>query len=575
MRRKKIRQRPIPAQPHSLPSHLHPVLTRVYLSRGIRHPDELDRTLAALPPPWTLTGIDAMSARLTQALERGERILVVADYDADGATACALAVTGLHAMGARQVDFIVPDRFRLGYGLTPQLVKQILDHKPQVLVTVDNGIASLEGVAAAKTAGLDVLITDHHLPGERLPDADVIVDPNLPDDSFPSRALAGVGVMFYVLTALRTRLRAQDWFQRQGMAEPNLAELLDLVALGTVADVVPLDEVNRILVHQGLERMRAGRARPGVRALLEVAGRDPEGLVAADLGFALGPRLNAAGRLEDMSLGIRCLLSADLDEARSLARRLDTLNRERREIEARMQDDALEYLQSDKWDRGASSGVCLFDPTWHEGVIGILASRIKDRLGLPVIAFAQGEDGCLKGSARSIAGLHIRDLLSEIDAIRPGLIVRYGGHAMAAGLTLKSGDFDLFAELFAARVKAQLGESTPESVIHTDGPLQVADFSLRLATELRRGGPWGQGFPEPLFEGDFELLNARVVGERHLKMSLRPRGGPTLDGIVFGLDDPAKWLGCGALRMAYQLDINDFRGRRRLQLKAEYLEPIQ
>jgi single-stranded-DNA-specific exonuclease len=572
LKRKRLVARPLP-NTHSLPDHLHPVVRRVYLARGICSPQDLDYSLTRLPPPSLLHGIEAMTSRLVAALAGQKRILVVADYDADGATACALAVKGLRALGARRVDFVVPDRFHFGYGLTPALVEAILARQPEVLLTVDNGIANLTGVQAAKDAGLEVLITDHHLPGERLPSADAIVNPNLPGCAFPSKALAGVGVMFYVLCALRARLREEGWFEHQGILEPKLGEFLDLVALGTVADVVPLDGVNRTLVYQGLQRMRAGRACPGIQALLEVAGRAQEDLTAADLGFALGPRLNAAGRLEDMALGIRCLLADELAQARVFAKRLDALNRERREIEARMQAEAMVYLESK--DRDESLGVCLCDPSWHEGVIGILASRIRDRLGRPAIAFAPGGDGYLKGSARSIPEIHIRDLLAEIDALRPGLIVRYGGHAMAAGLTLNPADYAEFASLFADRLAARMSGPSSGDLIYTDGRLDLADFSLPLAAQLRTAGPWGQGFPEPSFHGEFEVQSAEQVKERHLKLTLRPPAGPWLEAIAFGLDDPAAWLSCRELRLVYRLDINEFRGERKLQLKVDYLEPVQ
>ncbi|BCX82585.1 single-stranded-DNA-specific exonuclease [Methylomarinovum caldicuralii] len=566
MRKRRLRLRPLPDEPHDLPSHLHPVLKRIYLARGIRRAEELAYTLKRLPPPGTLSGIETLTARLAAAIERDEAILVVADYDADGATACALAVSGLRALGARRVDFIVPDRFKLGYGLTPGLVREALARRPDVLLTVDNGIASLQGVAAAKEAELDVLITDHHLPGEALPEADAIVNPNLPEDAFPGKALAGVGVMFYVLIALRAELRA-----RGRAAEVNLADWLDLVALGTVADVVPLDTVNRILVHQGLERMRRGRLRPGIRALLEAAGRSLADLVTSDLAFAAGPRLNAAGRLEDMTVGIRCLLSDDPNAARRLAARLDALNRERRDIEAQMQAEALQILDSRDWD-GGNAAICLYDPGWHEGVVGILASRIKDRTGRPVIAFAPGEDGLLKGSARSVPGLHIRDVLAAIDAARPGLIARYGGHAMAAGLSLAPEHLDRFAAAFEAQVAA--AGIAADEILATDGTLAPPQFSLELAETLRRAGPWGQAFPEPLFHGDFAVCQARIVGERHLKLTVVPPAGPALDAIAFNLDDPAAWLECAQLRLAYQLDVNEFRGRRSVQLKVDYLEPL-
>lgn len=573
MKRKRLVARPLPETDDSLLECFHPVMRRIYLARGIRSPQDLDYSLSRLPPPSLLHGIEAMTARLVAALAGQKRILVVADYDADGATACALAVKGMRALGARRVDFVVPSRFRFGYGLTPALVEAILAKRPEILLTVDNGIANLSGVQAAKAAGLEVLITDHHLPGGRLPSADAIVNPHLPDCAFPSKALAGVGVMFYVLCALRARLREEGWFEQQGISEPKLGEFLDLVALGTVADVVPLDDVNRTLVYQGLQRMRAGRACPGIQALLEVAGRDQEDLTAADLGFALGPRLNAAGRLQDMALGIRCLLADEQATARLLAKRLDDLNRERREIEARMQAEAMVYLESK--DKDESLGICLCDPSWHEGVIGILASRLRDRLGRPAIAFAPGEDGYLKGSARSVPEIHIRDLIAEIDALRPGLIVRYGGHAMAAGLTLAPKDLDEFACLFADRLAIRMSEVSAGDLIYTDGRLNPADFSLSLAAQLRAAGPWGQGFPEPSFHGEFEVQSAEQVKERHLKLILRPPAGPWLEAIAFGLDDPAAWLSCRELRLVYRLDINEFRGERKLQLKVDYLEPIQ
>ncbi len=572
---RKIVLRPVPDGDHQLPSELHPVLKRVYLARGIRGHDDLDLSLKRLPSPWLLQGMEVMVDRLLDAIRQQKSILVVADYDADGATACAVAILGLRALGARRVDFIVPDRFRDGYGLTPSLVRAAMAQKPQLLLTVDNGIASIAGVAEAKAAGLEVLITDHHLPGEQLPGADAIVNPNVSGDGFPGKALSGVGVMFYVLTALRSKMREQGEFERLGFPEPNLAELLDLVALGAVADVVPLDSINRILVHQGLQRMRAGRARPGIRALIEVAGRQSEYLSAADLGFAVGPRLNAAGRLEDMSLGIRCLLADDSAQAMQLAVRLDTLNRERREIEARMKDDALLLLAAEEWRTDQSNGVCLFDESWHEGVIGILASRIRERLSRPVIAFAPGEDGLLKGSARSIPGLHIRDLLSEVDAYFPGLILRYGGHAMAAGLTLERTHFDRFVQAFDEHASRHLAQLVMEDQIHTDGALEAGDFSLELARSLRLGGPWGQGFPEPLFHGDFQVASARIVGEKHLKLQVKGAGiDKPLDAIAFFPDNPAEWLSCSQIRLAYQLEINEFRGLRQLQLNVDYMEPL-
>lgn len=560
---------------HSLPEDLHPVLRRVYLARGIRSAQDMDRSLHRLPAPGLLAGMDAMVARLSRAIMEQKRILIVADYDADGATACAVALLGLRAMGARNVDFIVPDRFRYGYGLTAPLVETAMAWRPQVLLTVDNGIASHEGVAAAKARQMEVLITDHHLPGKQLPDADAIVNPNLPGCDFPSRALAGVGVMFYVLTGLRSNLRQLGWFHRLGRDEPNLGTLLDLVALGTVADVVPLDTVNRILVHQGLQRMRGGKARPGIASLIAVAGRQPERLAAGDLGFALGPRLNAAGRLDDMSMGIRCLLAADPARAHSLALELDALNRERREIESQMQEDAHRILETGCWDQATAGGLCLFDDSWHEGVIGILAARIKDRLARPVIAFAQGKDGLLKGSARSVPGLHIRDLIAEVDARQPGLVVRYGGHAMAAGLTLAREDLERFDELFCECSPKHLARLDPDCKIYSDGTLQGDDYSFELAEALRLGGPWGQAFPEPRFHGEYQVTDSRIVGEKHLKMTLHSPDLPRpVDAIAFAPDNLPVLRACSHLKLAYRLEINEFRGRRQLQLNADYLEPI-
>ncbi len=569
MKKKRLLVRPIPKS-SALPAHWHPVVKRVYLGRGVASLEELDYTLSRLPKPWALTGIEAAASLLAQAISAQKRLLVVGDYDADGACACALAVKGLRELGAKHVDFVVPDRFRLGYGLSPALVEKIAAQKPEVLLTVDNGISSLAGVRAAKAAGMKVVITDHHLPGEALPEADAIVNPNLPGSSFPSRALSGVGVMFYVLCALRVRLREEGWFKRFGLLEPKLSKFLDFVALGTVADVVPLDGINRILVHQGLERMRRGLASPGISALLEVAGKDKESLTAQDLGFVLGPRLNAAGRLEDMRVGIFCLLAESLEEARPKAALLDALNRKRREIEASMQADAFAALELEK----AFSG-CLFDPSWHEGVVGILAARVRDRLGRPVIAFAPGEDGNLKGSARSIPEIHIRDLLAEIEALRPGLLLRYGGHATAAGVVLKAQDYPEFAARFAECLALKLKALPPEDALYTDGTLAPSEFSLELAEALRAGGPWGQGFPEPLFYGEFTVEKASIVKEKHLKLRARPPGGPELEAIAFRLDDPYAFLSCKELRLAYRLEVEEFRGVKGVKLYAEYLEPCR
>jgi single-stranded-DNA-specific exonuclease len=550
------------------------LLRRVYLGRNLSAPEELDRSLAKLPPPWLLSGMEALTRHLAEALQTRQHLLIVADFDADGATSCALGVLGLRAMGAAQVSYIVPDRFKYGYGLTPEIVQVAALRRPDVLITVDNGISSLEGVDAAKALGIKVLVTDHHLPGAALPKADAIVNPNLPGDAFPGKALAGVGVMFYVLMALRARLREDGWFARQGIAEPNLGQWLDLVALGTVADVVPLDRVNRILVHQGLQRIRQGQARPGITALLEAAGRKPGATTTADLGFAAGPRLNAAGRLEDMAQGIECLLCDNPAQARAMAERLDQLNRDRRDIEEQMKQDAFAILDGlDAKQAQNRAGVCLFDPGWHQGVIGILASRVKDRLHRPVIAFAPAGAGEIKGSARSIPGVHIRDVLSDIAAAYPGLLARFGGHAMAAGLSLDQEAYHAFARVFDAEVGKRLQGMDLAHTLHSDGELDAEELRLECAELLQQGGPWGQGFPEPLFDGEFEVVQTRIVGEKHLKLVLRtPDQLRMIDGIAFFVDDPESWLGHRRLRLAYRLDVNEFRDHRSVQLRIEYME---
>ncbi|TRX75521.1 single-stranded-DNA-specific exonuclease RecJ [Pseudomonas mangiferae] len=569
----RIESRPLP---DALPDlgDLPPLLTRLYASRGVRSAAELDKGLARLIPYAQLKGIEAAVDLLVSALERRERILVVGDFDADGATASSVAVLGLRQLGAAQVDYLVPNRFEYGYGLTPEIVAVALQRQPQLLVTVDNGISSVDGVAAAKAAGLRVLVTDHHLPGAELPDADAIVNPNQHGCTFPSKAMAGVGVIFYVLLALRARLRENGWFTRTGTAEPNLAELLDLVALGSVADVVPLDTNNRILVHQGLARIRAGRARPGLRALLDVAGRDPQRITSTDLGFILGPRLNAAGRLDDMALGIECLLCEDEALARDMAVQLDQLNQDRKVIEQGMQREALAQLKELPVD-GLPFGLCVFEADWHQGVIGILASRLKDRYHRPTIAFAEADPGVLKGSARSVQGFHIRDALDAVAARHPGLISKFGGHAMAAGLTLPLEHFGAFAAAFDAEVRRHLVEGDLNGRLLTDGVLGVEEFHLELARSLRHAGPWGQHFPEPLFHGVFQLVQQRLVGERHLKLVLKSECGRlTVDGIAFNVDrelwpDPTvRWA-----EMAYRLDLNEYRGQESVQLMVTHLAP--
>ncbi|MEI7867941.1 MAG: single-stranded-DNA-specific exonuclease RecJ [Candidatus Methylumidiphilus sp.] len=571
---KKIIRRPVPQHNGHFPN-LSPLLQRIYLSRNLTEPEELDRTLAKLPSPWLLSGMENLVHYLIEAIKDKKHLLIVADFDADGATSCTVGMLGLKAMGAEKVSYIVPNRFEFGYGLTPEIVAVAAKHQPDLLITVDNGISSIEGVKAAKALGMTVLVTDHHLPGAELPEADAIVNPNLNGDEFPSKSLAGVGVMFYVLMALRIRLRESGWFAQKGIPEPNLAQWLDLVALGTVADVVALDRVNRILVHQGLQRIRLGQSRPGIVALLEVAGRKPAAVQAADLGFFAGPRLNAAGRLEDMAQGIECLLCQDIPTARGMAAQLDQLNRDRREIEEQMKLDAfliLDKLDTDRRAKGLA-GVCLFDSSWHQGVIGILASRVKDRLHRPVIAFAPAGNGEIKGSARSIPGVHIRDVLSNIAASHPGLLARFGGHAMAAGLSLDEGRYPEFVKLFDAEVRKHLEGMDLDHAVHSDGELSPDELRLECAEILQQAGPWGQGFPEPVFHGEFDVIQARIVGEKHLKLVLKtPDQKRMIDGIAFFVDDPESWLGCRRLKLAYKLDVNEFRDNRTVQLRIEYME---
>lgn len=576
--KKIIVRRQVAPSGNELPGDLHPVLRRIYLSRHLHDVRELQYSLDALHPYTSLKGIDAAVTLLVEALHRKKRILIVADFDADGATSCAVAVRGLRLLGANDVRFVVPNRFEYGYGLTPEIVAVAAEQRPDLIITVDNGISSIDGVAAAQRRGIQVLVTDHHLPGDVLPAADAIVNPNQPGDAFPSKNLAGVGVIFYVLLALRARLREEGWFAGAGIAEANLAQLLDLVALGTVADVVPLDHNNRILVSQGLARIRAGRCCEGIRALLDVAGRNPRQLVAADLGFAVAPRLNAAGRLEDMSLGIACLLSDDAAQARGMAARLDQLNKERRGIEAQMQQEALTAiaaLRVSEDDPALPVGVCLFQAQWHQGVIGILASRIKDRLHRPVIAFAQTSENELKGSARSVSGVHIRDVLDAVAAHHPGLVSKFGGHAMAAGLTLPRKNFAAFSAAFDEEVRRHLAPADLRGVVFSDGELSPGELNLDFAERLRGAGPWGQAFPEPVFDGAFEIVDQRIVGERHLKMVLKAAGnGRLLDAIAFNTGERDLPRNTSCIRAAYRLDVNEFRGQRSAQLLVEHIEPL-
>ncbi|HUT41089.1 MAG TPA: single-stranded-DNA-specific exonuclease RecJ [Gammaproteobacteria bacterium] len=572
---RRIIRRELSAAPADLPTDLPDILRRVYTARAVASGADLDYTLDKLIPPQQLGGLQAAAALLAQVISDRQRILIVGDFDADGATSCALCLHALRAMGANDVDYLVPNRFEYGYGLTPEIVAVACRRQPALIMTVDNGISSLAGVAAASQAGIRVVITDHHLPGAVLPEADAIVNPNLPGDSFPSKSLAGVGVAFYVMLALRAHLRESGWFAQQQLAEPNLAQWLDLVALGTVADVVPLDRNNRILVQQGLARIRAGQCVPGIRALLEAGGRNPARTVAADLGFAVGPRLNAAGRLDDMSLGIECLLAGDMTRARAMAAQLDVLNSDRKEIESDMQAQALVAIgHLELQENSLPTGLCLFDPDWHQGVIGILAARIKERVHRPVIAFARSADGEIKGSARSIPGLHIRDALDAVASRHPELIRKFGGHAMAAGLTLAERDFAAFADAFDAEVSRHIGADDLDCVLYSDGMLEVGDLSLATAQVLRDAGPWGQGFPEPLFDGEFAILEQRVVGEHHLKLMVQAGGGTAcIDAIAFNTGPvPAD---CRHAHLAFRLDVNEFRGRLSPQLRVEYLEPVR
>ncbi len=560
-----------------LPADLPPLLRRLYASRGVRSARELERSVKGMLPWQQLSGIDNAVEILYNAFREGTRIIVVGDFDADGATSTALSVLGMRALGCDNISYLVPNRFEDGYGLSPEVVDQAKARGAQLIVTVDNGISSHAGVAHSKTLGIPVIVTDHHLPGDTLPDAEAIINPNLRDCEFPSKSLAGVGVAFYLMLALRTFLRDKGWFDERNIAPPNLAELLDLVALGTVADVVPLDANNRILTWQGLSRIRAGKCRPGIKALLEISNRDPQQLAASDLGFALGPRLNAAGRLDDMSVGVALLLCDNLGEARVLASELDALNQTRKEIEQGMQAEAL--ILCEKLERSSETlpgGLAMYHPEWHQGVVGILASRIKERFHRPVIAFAPAGDGTLKGSGRSIQGLHMRDALERLDTLYPDLMIKFGGHAMAAGLSLEEHKFEQFQQRFGELVTEWLDPALLQGEVISDGPLSAAEMSMEVAQLLRDAGPWGQMFPEPLFDGRFRLLQQRLVGERHLKVMVEPvGGGPLLDGIAFNIDTTC-WPDNGVreVELAYKLDINEFRGNRSLQIIIDDIWPL-
>lgn len=560
-----------------LPDALPPLLKRLYASRGIRTEQDLERGVKGMLSWQNLHGIKPAVALLYRAFRENLRIIVVGDFDADGATSTALSILALRSMGCLNLDYLVPNRFDDGYGLSPEVVNQAHSKGAQMIMTVDNGISSHSGVERAHQLGIPVLITDHHLPGEVLPAAEAIINPNLVDCCFPSKSLAGVGVAFYLMLALRSHLRDEGWFEQRGLPIPNLAELLDLVALGTVADVVPLDANNRILTWQGLSRIRAGKCRPGIRALLEVSNREPHKIAASDLGFALGPRLNAAGRLDDMSVGVALLLSENIAQARVLANELDALNQTRKEIEQGMQVEAMTLC--DQLLRNQSElpyGLAIYHPQWHQGVVGILASRIKERFHRPVIAFAPAGDGTLKGSGRSVQGLHLRDVLERLDTLYPGLMLKFGGHAMAAGLSLDESRFEEFRTRFAALVNELMDASMLEGEIWSDGALSGQEMNLDVADMLRDAGPWGQMFPEPLFDGKFKILQQRLVGERHLKLMVEPLGGgPLLDGIAFNID-PTFWPDNSVreVELVYKLDVNVFRGNRTVQLLIDNIWPI-
>ena len=545
---------------------VHPVLARVFAARGVTTPEELDHDLATLPPFATMKGIDAAAARLADAIARREKILIVADYDADGATACAVAVRGLAALGA-VVEFLVPNRFEYGYGLTPEIVGVAATMAPRLIVTVDNGIASHDGVAAAAALGIEVLITDHHLPAATLPAPALIVNPNQPGCMFPGKHLAGVGVMFYVLLATRAELRTRGTFADR--KEPNLGALLDLVALGTVADVVRLDRINRTLVAHGLARIRAGRAQPGIKALLAAASRDPRRATSYDLGFVAGPRLNAAGRLSDMALGIRCLLADSEATALPLATELDRLNRERRDVESTMQEEALAALEARAIDGAEADAytLCLFHPDWHQGVVGIVAGRLKDRYHRPSIVFARGTGGELKGSGRSIAGFHLRDALDLAAKRAPGLLTKFGGHAFAAGLTLAESELPRFAVIFEAIAREQLSPADLARTLDSDGGLASGELHVELA-HILRAEVWGQGFPAPVFDDTFSVLAQRTVGGNHSKLALG-RGTERFDAILFRHADPLPRF----IRAAYRPDVNEWRGEATLQLVIEHWQP--
>ena len=575
MKNKKIVHREVPDN-INLPDLLHPVLKRVYASRNIKSSKDLDYSLSSLIPFEQLSGINDAVILLQEMLEQKKRMLIIADFDADGATSCALAIRGLTAMGAKDVIYVVPNRFEHGYGLSPEIVDVALDYDPDLIITVDNGISSICGVEYARKNGVKVLITDHHLPAKELPNADVIINPQLANDKFPSKNLAGVGVIFYILLALRAKLKQEYWFENNNIDYPNLANFLDLVALGTIADLVPLDKNNRTMVAHGLKLIKNNKSKPGIYALLNQAGRQLSKLTSSDLSFAVAPRLNAAGRLTDMSLGIECLLTDDEDDAIKIAGKLNRLNIERRKIQDNMQEEALAELEKYLQDTSGEIpyGICIYDKDWHQGVVGILASKIKEKFNRPVIVFAKENEGVLKGSARSISGLHIKDVFDEIATLHPDLILTFGGHAMAAGLTIKESEYSNFSNIFNKYANQYISSDRLEDEYLTDGELSDEDFTVPLAQAIQDAGPWGQSFPEPTFAGQFKILDKRVVGENHLKLKLQSRdNSATLDAIAFNMTDTNWPPETQQIVSTYRLGINDFQGNTQVQLFLEHIEP--
>jgi single-stranded-DNA-specific exonuclease len=574
----RIINRPYEPEKSKFSDDVSPFLQKIFQSRGLFSDSDLNLNLTQLPSPDKLLGLDTAVGHLVGALEIQKKILIVGDFDADGATSSALMMLALRAMGFESVDFLVPNRFDYGYGLTPEIVELAQQKTPDIIITVDNGISSVDGVACANKLGIKVIITDHHLPGKVLPDAAAIINPNQPDCEFPCKNLAGVAVAFYLLSALRAKLRTNQWFEKNSLPVPNMANYLDLVALGTVADVVPLDQVNRVLVNQGLLRIRSGLARPGILALLRIAGKDHSRIVASDMGFAVGPRLNAAGRLDDISRGIQCLLTDDPAQALELAQELEQLNQDRKAIEQGMQQEALKIVDDLPLDgqQELPAALCLYQADWHQGVVGLLASRIKEKFHRPVAVFANDKEGILKGSVRSIPGLHIRDALDAVATQNPGLITKFGGHAMAAGLSLEKSSLKAFEQALQQQVMDTIEPDDLEATLKTDGELAACLMTKQSAETIRDAGPWGQSFPEPSFQGIFTLKSQRIVGERHLKVVLAPVDDESqqLDGIYFNIDIDQWPTSITTVHCVYRLDINEFRGRETLQLLIQYMATV-